>query len=199
MSKRVLLDECMDEKFAPYINENETQHARKAGLAERKDPLVLQGAAEQGFDVVVTSERDYHHDIGNEKKYAVGIVILRLPEGIDPTLENLAPLAQEAKDAIRQVQKGEMYQVHANGLIEKVTSRELYEREARERAAQKSGKEENNVRKREEHALWQMKRPEGVSVEAWNKEFEKQKREEFRQNRTEKEQGQIYKNKMRYE
>lgn len=198
MSKRVLIDELTPEEVAQYIKENETKHVRDVGLNGIKDPLVLQGAAKQGFDVVLTSEKNYFHDIGNEKQYSVGIVVLRLPEGIYPELKNLAPLAKKADEAIKLVQKGEMYQVHASGLIEKVTTRELYEREAKEKAAQRVNKGENNIRRKAEHAQWHKHRPEGVSIEEWNKEFEKRKREEFRQSRTEKEQDQIYQKKMKY-
>lgn len=208
MSKRILLDEMMDERLAKLLSDDEVKHVRDVGLDGIHDKTVLWGAAKQGFDVIVTAEKWYYHDIGNEKKYDVGIVVLRLPDKVMPTFETLAPLARIAKETgvIKQVQKGEMYQVHPSGLVEKVTARQLQEREAKEKPAQKEAKaakktrkEENNIKRREEHTLWHMRRPEGVSVEQWNKEFARKKGEDFRQSMAEKQQGQIYKNKMRYE
>lgn len=187
MSKRVLLDECMHRNSSVLFAEYETGDAKdpKLGLNGKKDCEVYQKAAEKdhgGFDVVVTSEKRIHRHIGDEKKYAVGIVVMRLPDGLEPTLENLAPLASKTKEAIEQVGKGEMLHVHPSGQIEKVTYKQLCERDKN----QKAGKEERGDEKKKELATWQEQRPEGISVKDWSREFGKRKREEYRQNMTEK-------------
>lgn len=49
MSKNVLLDECMPEALAEHIRENKVTHARKVGLYDIDDKLVLKGAIEKSL------------------------------------------------------------------------------------------------------------------------------------------------------
>lgn len=94
----------------------------------------------------MTSEKTYFNDIGNEKKYPIGIVVLLLPEGVREKVATLTPLAKKADEAIRQVQKGEMLLVHTTGQIEKVTCRQLNER-ARESNLFKNEKSRQKILK----------------------------------------------------
>lgn len=188
MSEKVLLDECVPRRFKFLLDGFEVEHAKdpKVGLNGIHDSAVFRKASEKEhrFDVVVTVEGDIHQHIGDERQYKVGIVVLKLGKAVDPTLENLAPLVPQAKEAIKLVQKGEMYHVHASGQIEKVTYQQLCERDEK----QKVDKLERGIEKKQELEKWHEQRPASVSVEEWSREFGRKKQEEHRQGRADQEQ-----------
>lgn len=178
MSKNVLLDECTDEELAKLIKGHEVKHVRAVGLDGVKDDRLLNKASEKGFNVFLTSEKKFYQHIGDEKRYALGIVVLRLPDGVEPRLKNLIPLVPTAIKAIEQVKAGEMLLVHPSGQIEKVTHAELVKQEKLKKEQQRQRAED----KKTELAEWQEQRPQGVTPKEWAQEFGKKKQQEYREN-----------------
>lgn len=184
MSKNVLLDECTDEDLAKLIKGHEVKHVRAVGLDGIKDSQLLRQASGKGFDVLLTSEKKFYRHIGDEKKYSIGIVVLRLPDGEKPTLEKLIPMMPTANEAIKQVKQGEMLLVHPSGQIEKATHAELVKQEKLKKEQQRQRAEDKKLELDE----WQKQKPKTVSVEEWAKEFGKKKQQEYRGNIAKQEQ-----------
>ena len=187
MSKNVLLDECTDRRLTSLLDGFTVAHAKDPDVKLNGIPdwQVLKKAPEkkQGFDVLLTTEREIHQQIGDEKQYKLGIVVINF-QGQKPTREEIASIKLEIKEAIKQVKQGEMLHVYKTGQIEKVTYKELLERDRQ----QKEQKEQRGQDKKAELDEWHKQRPQGVTPKEWGQEFGKMKQEEHRKNRAEQEQ-----------
>ena len=188
MNEKVLLDECVFRRLKPLFSDFSVSHVKdpQIKLDGIVDSKVLKETVERkhGFNVFVTTERKIHQQIGDAKNYKLGVVVINF-EGRKPNKEKIASLMPQIKEAIKQVKQGEMLHVYASsGQIEKVTHKQLLERDRQ----QKAQKEQRGQDKKAELAEWQKQRPQGVTPNEWGQEFGKRKQEEHRKNRAEQEQ-----------
>jgi predicted nuclease of predicted toxin-antitoxin system len=74
---KVLLDECVDARFAREIVGHQVQTVPQAGWAGLPDSEILKNA-ERGFDVLVTTDSnlEFQQNLAN---YDVAVIVLRAP------------------------------------------------------------------------------------------------------------------------
>jgi hypothetical protein len=65
---RVLLDNCVDVRFARLITGHEVMHARDLGWQELSNGKLLAAAEEAGFAVMVTTDKNIRHQQNITKK-----------------------------------------------------------------------------------------------------------------------------------
>src|SRR4051812_33986996 len=90
---RVLLDECLPERLKEELPGHEVRTAREAGLAGRKDGVLLDLAAAQ-FDVLVTIDRSMPAQ-QNFSGRRIGVVVLRARSNSFNSLKPLLPALQQ--------------------------------------------------------------------------------------------------------
>lgn len=73
---RVLIDECIDERFRNYLPGHDCQTARYAGLAGLKNGELLTAAEAAQFDVFLTVDQGIEHQ-QNLAGRNIAIIILR--------------------------------------------------------------------------------------------------------------------------
>src|SRR5271168_3264511 len=73
---RVLIDECIDERFRNYLPGHDCQTARYAGLAGLKNGELLSAAETARFDVFLTVDQGFAYQ-QNLKARRIAIIILR--------------------------------------------------------------------------------------------------------------------------
>jgi hypothetical protein len=98
---RVLLDECIDWRFAREIVGHDVKTARQMGWTAIKNGELL-GLASQHFDVFVTVDRNLSFQ-QNLAAFQIGVVVL---EARSNRLADLRPLAPRAIAAIERVRPG---------------------------------------------------------------------------------------------
>src|SRR5882724_9843574 len=86
---RILIDECLDERFRNALTGHDCQTARYAGLAGLKNGELLTAAEVAGFEVFLTVDQgiEYQQSLTSRK---LAIVILRAKSN---RLKDLLPLA----------------------------------------------------------------------------------------------------------
>ncbi len=103
---RVLLDECMPKDFKKWLDKHDCMTAGEAGLAGKKNGVLLKAIASK-FDVFVTVDKSLRYQ-QNLKGIPFGIVVLRARGN---RLEDLAPLAAKALEAIDTIKPGQVSEV----------------------------------------------------------------------------------------
>jgi hypothetical protein len=86
---KVLLDECIDQRFRLQLSEHDCHTAQFAGFAGLKNGQLLDAAEREGFDVLLTADQNIpaQQNLGGR---ALSIVILCAPTN---RLRDLTPLA----------------------------------------------------------------------------------------------------------
>lgn len=100
---RVLLDECIDRRFAAEIPGHELSTVPQAGWASVKNGDLLALAAER-FDVFVTVDRNLSFQ-QRLPRFSIAVIVLRAPSN---RLVDLRPLAPKLLDAIPAAKAGEV-------------------------------------------------------------------------------------------
>jgi hypothetical protein len=98
---RVLLDECIDWRFAREIVGHDVKTARQMGWTAIKNGELL-GLASEHFDVFVTVDRNLSFQ-QNLAAFRIGVVVLHARSN---RLADLRPLAPRAIAAIEEVRPG---------------------------------------------------------------------------------------------
>jgi predicted nuclease of predicted toxin-antitoxin system len=101
---RILLDECIDERFRNSFSAYDCQTTRFAGLAGLKNGEILLAAEAAGFAVFVTVDQGlaYQQNLSGRK---IAIVILRAKSN---RLKDLLPLVSTCLAAIESVLPGQV-------------------------------------------------------------------------------------------
>jgi len=101
---RILLDECVDERFRHELPGYDCQTARFAILAGLKNGLLLASAEALGFDVLLTVDRGmpYQQNIASR---GVAVIVLCVPRNRLPDLRNLVP---EISVALASIMPGQV-------------------------------------------------------------------------------------------
>jgi predicted nuclease of predicted toxin-antitoxin system len=107
---RILIDECIDERFRNSLTDHDCQTARYAGLAGLKNGDLLKAAELAKFDVFVTVDQaiEYQQNLTGRK---IAIVIFRTKSN---RLHNLLQLVPACLAHIESIQ-GQIVSVEAAG------------------------------------------------------------------------------------
>lgn len=87
---KLLLDECIDQRFATALEGHETRTVPQMGWANFKNGQLLD-VAQHDFDVFITVDRNLPHQ-QNLARFTLAIVILRTPSNRLSDLMPLVPL-----------------------------------------------------------------------------------------------------------
>jgi hypothetical protein len=104
---RVLLDECIDERFRNYLRGNDCQSARYAGLAGLKNGDLLTAAETAKFDVFLTVDQGIEYQ-QNLTGRSIGIIIFRTKSN---RLKDLLPHLPACLAHIESTQPGQIVRI----------------------------------------------------------------------------------------
>jgi len=106
---RILIDECMDERFRNALPGHDCQTARYAGLAGLKNGELLTAAETAGFEVFLTVDQgiEYQQNLITRK---LAVIILGAKSN---RLKDLLPLASICLARFKSLQPGKVIRVEA--------------------------------------------------------------------------------------
>jgi hypothetical protein len=104
---RLLIDECVDERFRRLFPDHDSQTARYAKLTGLKNGRLLDAAEEAGFDVLITVDQNIP-DQQNLTWRKIAILILC---GRTNRLRDLTTLAPAAISALASIRPGEVVRI----------------------------------------------------------------------------------------
>lgn len=104
---RVLIDECIDERFRNYLPSHDCQTARYAGLAGLKNGELLIAAETVKFDVFLTADQgiEYQQNLTGRR---IAIIIFRTKSN---RLRDLLPLVPACLAHIASIQPGQIVRI----------------------------------------------------------------------------------------
>lgn len=104
---RILLDECVDQRFRHLLPEHDCESAGYAGLAGLKNGVLLAAAEAAGFEVMLTTDQEipFQQDL---KARRLSIVILCAPSN---RLADLSKLVPAALEVLSTIQPGHVVQI----------------------------------------------------------------------------------------
>jgi hypothetical protein len=106
---RILIDECVDERFRNALRGHDCQTARYAGLAGLENGELLTAAEAAGFEAFLTVDQgiEYEQNLIPRK---LAIIILRAKSN---RLKDLLPLASICLARIKSLEPGKVIHVDA--------------------------------------------------------------------------------------
>jgi hypothetical protein len=106
---RILIDECVDERFRNALRGHDCQTARYAGLAGLENGELLTAAEAAGFEVFLTVDQgiEYQQNLLTRK---LAVIILRANSN---RLKDLLPLASICLARIKSLEPGKVIRVDA--------------------------------------------------------------------------------------
>ena len=105
---RILLDECVHAGVRAAFPGHSVSTVTEAGWRGTKDGSLL-SLAERGFDVFVTIDRKFEHQV-DLRAFALGFVIVRVASN---TLAAYLPSFHRLRQAVEAVRKGEVIHLDA--------------------------------------------------------------------------------------
>ena len=103
---RILLDECVDQRFAKELEGHEVMTLPQAGWAGIKNGDLLSRAQSQ-FDAFVTVDRNLAFQ-QNVPQFSIAVIVLESPTN---RLKDLRPLLPKLQQLLLNVRKGEISRV----------------------------------------------------------------------------------------
>ena len=107
---RVLLDEQLPRHLVREIHGHDVSTVQQRGWAGLKNGELLQVAADAGFEVLVTADRNLQFQ-QNLSRSRIGIILLIAPSN---ALEDLLPLVPNLLAAIPKTRAGELLRVECS-------------------------------------------------------------------------------------
>ena len=104
---RVLLDEQLPRHLAREIGGHDVSTVQQRGWAGLKNGELLRAAAAEGFEILVTADRNLQFQ-QNLSRTVLGIVLLVAPNN---ALEDLLPLVPGLRAAISESRPGQILRV----------------------------------------------------------------------------------------
>ena len=104
---RVLLDEQLPRQLAREVSGHEVSTVQQCGWAGLKNGELLRCAADAGFEVFVTADRNLEFQ-QNLSRARLGVILLVAPSN---TIEDLLPLVPDLLSAIPKSRRGVMLHV----------------------------------------------------------------------------------------
>jgi predicted nuclease of predicted toxin-antitoxin system len=108
---RILLDECIDRRFANDIAGHEVKAAPQMGWASIKNGELL-ALAEQQFEIFVTVDRNLSFQ-QHLPRYKLAVIVLRARSN---RLRDLRPLVPKLLEVLPVAKQGEVLWVSAGGI-----------------------------------------------------------------------------------
>lgn len=104
---RILIDECIDERFRNSLPGHDCQTAHYAGLAGLQNGELLIAAETAGFDVFLTADQgiEYQQNLAARK---IAIIIFRAKSN---RLKDLLPLVSACLASIDSIQPGQIVRI----------------------------------------------------------------------------------------
>jgi len=108
---RILIDECIDERFRNALGGHDCQTARYAGLTGLKNGELLAAAEKAGFDVLLTVDQgiEYQQNLTPRK---LAIIIFRAKSN---RLKDLLPLAPICLARFKSIEPGKVIRIEGPG------------------------------------------------------------------------------------
>lgn len=105
---RLLLDECVPKRLRRELPDHEVRTVPEMGWAGKENGELL-GAAESGFDVLITVDQKlkYQQSVAG-RSIAVVVLVARRNK-----IEFLRPLVPDLERTLTQIKPGELREVHA--------------------------------------------------------------------------------------
>jgi len=104
---RILLDECMDERFRKSFPGHDCQTVKYAGFAGRKNGALLSAAEVAKFDVLLTVDRGFEY-VQNLAGRKIAILIVSAESN---RLRDLLPLVPDILVALESLQPGQVLRI----------------------------------------------------------------------------------------
>lgn len=101
---KVLLDECIPRKLKNALPDHKCQTVPEAGLAGRKNGLLLLLAESSGFEVFLTMDKGLQYE-QNLAGHRIAILIVRAKSN---RLDDLLPHLDACRSAMNSIQPGEV-------------------------------------------------------------------------------------------
>ena len=101
---RILLDECVDERFRHEFSTHDCQTVRFAQLAGLKNGQLLAAAEASNFDVLITVDQGIPHQ-QNVASRRISVVVLCVPRN---RLEDLRKLTASTLAVLDSIQLGQV-------------------------------------------------------------------------------------------
>jgi len=101
---RILLDECMDERFRKSFPGHDCQTVKYAGFAGRKNGALLSAAEVAKFDVLLTVDRGFEY----EQNLAGRKIAILIVSAESNRLRDLLPLVPDILVALESLQPGQV-------------------------------------------------------------------------------------------
>lgn len=104
---RILIDECIDERFRNYLPGHDCQTARYAGLSGLKNGDLLTAAEAANFDVFLTADQgiEYQQNLAGRR---IAIIIFRTKSN---PLRELLPYVPTCLTHIASIQPGQIVRI----------------------------------------------------------------------------------------
>ena len=112
---RVLLDECVDERFRNYFPDHDCQAARYAGLAGLMNGDLLTAAETAKFDVFLTVDQGIEYQ-QNLTGRSIGIIVFRTKSN---RLKDLLPHVPACLAQIESIQPGDIARIQGSANLSK--------------------------------------------------------------------------------
>jgi hypothetical protein len=106
---RILIDECIDERFRNFLRDHDCQTARYAGFAGLKNGDLLAAAETAHFDVFLTVDQgiEYQQNLSARR---IAIVFFRAKSN---RLKDPLPLVPVCLARIQSIQPGQIVRIEA--------------------------------------------------------------------------------------
>ncbi len=104
---RILIDECIDERFRNYFPGHDCQTARYAGLAGLANGELLKAAESSRFDVFITADQGIEYQ-QNLTARNIAIIVLRAKSN---RLQDLLPHVPSCLGQIQTIQPGQIIRI----------------------------------------------------------------------------------------
>ncbi len=101
---RILIDECIDERFRNFFPNHDCQTARFAGFAGLQNGELLAAAEADDFDVLLTVDHGIEHQ-QNLTRRKIAIIVLHARSS---RLNDLLPLVPACLANIKSIQPGQI-------------------------------------------------------------------------------------------
>ena len=102
---KILLDECVTKRLKPYLQEFEIFTVRELDLSGIKNGKLMTFCSENGFDILLTIDKNLMYQ-QNLDKYPVSIIVLN---SLSSKLEDLILFIPKFKEKINELEKHNAY------------------------------------------------------------------------------------------
>jgi predicted nuclease of predicted toxin-antitoxin system len=104
---KILLDECVTKQLKPYLPDHEVSTVARQGWSGIKNGQLMTAAASEGFEVLLTIDKNFQHQ-QNIGKYNLIVVVLDSPSS---KLEILIQYLPAFEQQLLSFTKGNAYSI----------------------------------------------------------------------------------------